>query len=515
MDLVLLGKWFKTCVIVIGFFVLFGCGDDGEIEPLPDTTAPVLEVTPSLDLERIIFGQVEFGISVSDESEIVNTDFLVNDAVLLSTSENNHVFILDTKTIGDGIHTIKLNSTDADGNSTVKEYVATVRNVLYRFTIGESYISPSRRRWIYLSSHDGAVLDVQEMSNGAKLEFKLPSGHTQDSEYSFTLVDYLSSASYNQVTLATMVAIAPGDFIQDVLATFSYKGSHYLKVANIDAANVISAGSIGANIIFNSLDKDVPNNSIKITTRFSSDGLHDLAYFIREAGNEPKYLKVEGVSNDETTEVDVLDFLPMLNHTINVPGAKESYYKINYITDISNIFGGGPSTAYYSEDPEEVVIYYPGINYPLYSTTLFADFGGLTYTYSETGTQIATNFEFLEASISQFNKNDKVLNGTTTGNYDFLRLLSSKPESFPGDLNITLSITMMPSSEFQFTITDIPDEIIGSIPGLAGYVPNFNRIIFNEYSGMDGFDDYVKLRFETNKPLETDSDKVLVKDITF
>lgn len=503
----------KISYLLVFIIFMSACSKDDPEAIIPDTTKPLITIIAPTDLTNPLRATVIVKAEATDDTGITKVEVFVDGTSIASATSSPVEASWNTKTVTDGSHVIKIVAEDAEGNKEEKSLTVAVQNILFTIPVGAAYITDKTEQWVFISDENGGVVSVKQLENGQTYVVNTPEGFTKDQRYYFTRLQYYFDdfgglgSLYTDSYFVTFAHVKPGTYTLDFeqRTTPQTVGNHTIfvsgsptnlsySVLSLDARQGYFLGSVPA----------LPPLVVPAVAFLSTSPADLLYYFYDyedvELGKNiaPRYHRIQNATSDGEEIVDYASLSEMDFNTINFVGATESYYSISYLKKAGE-YQNSEQLIYQFNlvSPNELKMYTPEISFPEYITDISYKMGNNDYFYEKVSTQIASDFKQIQGNITDFSKSGKKITLQTSGTYTHAGVSSYQfSVEDNGDASSYGWVIYGPrGSTVEFTIPEIPAEIITKHPGVSTASYNFGDPILHNYIGLPDYDAVVNARF--------------------
>ena len=451
---------YQLILIVLACTLIFSCNDSEE----PDTAAPIITVKSPIENQR-----VKGTITIEATGEDRDTELLMQvflDGNLVDKSSVSVISVqLDTKTLTEGIHTIKITATDKAGNSSEKIFNVDVRNILFKVHISSNYVPEYAQIYFALSQNDGSLIAFNQVENGGTITVPTPSGFNPDSSFVFTQYFYLymPKSPGNLETLIRNMSVSAGlnagefstpNFGGNPLPVI---GTHFLKITEFPTSTY-NASLIGSNFSSSYSGALGYNGGVFTVNLDLNKNTSDL-YFMLAADTEvPVYNYISSILPGGSTNFSITGLPQMKKAAVTTMDIAGKYdYWVYTGRGFGHVLFSG--TGFF--DDGKLPIYYPGSIYPEYVFDLRYQLGNNSYVNYIKGATPPLSFQNLDATVSNVNYANRKLTVMSTGTVDVVMVGGDRTNytgtSFTLD---TYSVTFPNGPKNQITIPNIPVELL-------------------------------------------------------
>ena len=497
----------KTMKRVIFYFVLglattyfYSCSDDElqAVVQVPDGEKPVITILSPANLaaNKPLRATVTVRAQATDNTGIAKVEVFVDGTSVVSSATSPVEASWNTKTVADGTHEIKVVAEDTEGNKEELLLPVEVKNILFTFQIGQNHLNAETEGWIFISDASGKTLDNQQMVNGQTLVFETPEGFETDDEFTF---NRLERSLFDNFILNTFINSYQGLKSSSFTLDDGIKepenppviGSSTITVSNTDFSYFTGVESLEASEGF--FAGSFPPDQIPIVADLWKAPAK-VIFWIR---NEDLVLQYEAPSlmPGEVINLDISDFTPFDFINVPVEGATFSNYGLSYLLTPGDYDNTGFFNFEQDGNPEAIEVFSPNLNPPEFIASLSYGNANESNSYTLVSAELPTEFKKLNGEITSFAVNGSEIEIGSIGNFNFLQARSS-----------FFSITETLITDIDWSIFDgpgtsllkipaIPDALLQLYPELAENEFVFDAASLSNYIGIDGYEEWVKLRF--------------------
>jgi len=446
--------------IIFSGVLISSCKDSDE--PL-DTEAPVVIVKSQSENQKVA-GTITIEATANDRSTELSMQVFL-DGGLVYESEGGLISTqVDTKTLTEGIHNIKIVAMDKAGNISEKTFNVDVRNILFKVQISSNYVGENIQIYFGLSQNDGTPIALNKVENDGTITVPTPSGFNPDSSFVFTQYFYLNTSKIGNSpgtlfrTMSVYAGLNVGEFkVAEFPVSLPVKGTHHLEITEVPT-NYLAASLQGNNM---GSWAGHFGNSGEISLDLSlTNTMSDLYFWLNRSETEaPVYNHINSILLGESTHFSVTD-LPQMEQGLITTNDIAAHYDYTIYND-----GPGSQDIVFSGsgnfDNGKLPVYYPGSIYPKYVFELGYQLGDNSYTNRVKGETPPSSFQNLNAAVSNVNYANRKLKVTSTGKFDFV-FVTGRTTTFTSDLYKSDGYTVcFPNGKKnQITIPTLPAELL-------------------------------------------------------
>jgi hypothetical protein len=465
----------KHCLWCFTFFlsiVLTSCDDEEQ----PDVQPPVIEVEilqndNTVDLTDDLRGILDLKISVSDDRKIKSVQVAVDGTVIEKIESVDIIETeVDTRSLADGIHDIRIVVSDLADNVAEKTIQVKTSNMLFSYSVPSGFIQTVQqtinvKKWLVLSDDKGVVFDYKYMPAPGTYTFLYPLNF-EDTHFNVTVVNQYTEGQSQSTDFSaqTILNVQPGAYIKSAFTgpSASFDKIHTVQEAANAATHFFWISSRGAEYSPISVDE---HTEVPLSSATSDLYVYD--------NNGPKYFYYPEIHAGETTVLD-LDFffdqmIPLTTHTL--PGGDFNFTSVVRGTTAT---GQKLLCSLTGANPGPIVLYYPEA---LLGNALVSFSSAVIYYRNENGFE--TTFRYtgetegflpsvkeLPASLLNVpSKKYPHINVTSTGTADYM-VVNLVQTNITGE-HFQWEVTSPFSSQVSFNLPQLPSTLLSEI-GLAG-----------------------------------------------
>lgn len=504
-------RYFKLCSVLLTFFIYACSEEDAPPAAKADETKPTITIVEPTDLTSPLRATVTVKVEATDDTGITKLEVFVNGKSIASATSSPVEASWDTKTVIDGSHVIKVVAEDAVGNKEEKSLTVEVKNVLFTFPIGASYLNEFSDGWIFVSDENNNVIGVKQMKNDESLIFDTPVGYSNGKRYSFHIVDYY----FYDYGLGTNASTSYGSYVDVLPGTFIINREESTAIPSVGKHTLFIGGCPSFSLFGNTISKDanlasysgttpaLPDYVIPIASTLAKSPA-DIIYYLFDNEAEMNGLnnpflfhRVENAMDNTESTIDYSSLSQMNYLTTNFTDAISSEYSLSYLRnagDYNNaIFLYRQSN---SVTPNELHIHYPDITFPEYITSITYENNDARYSYIKASSQVNNEFKKINASINNFLSEDNKISYSATGT--FTHVAASSVVFFSDGFNsgsYDRFVYGANNSKGEMVFPELPQEIADKYPELGTQEFVFDTFILYNNTGIPSFDKFMDVRF--------------------
>lgn len=454
-----------------------------------DATPPHVELTAPL-ANATVWGTVSISANVTDNRSVNKVEFLVNEAVVSTLTAPPFTASLNTSSLTDGNHVVKVRATDKANNKTEKQVTAVVRNTLISITVPANMLYNggvwTQRGFVFLNNTDGKLIASAEFQNGQHIELKASSDFSGET-FMLTQVRYSASNEDTDIDFWTYTQVSPGKW---VLMSEIPDDEDYAGVANLTfttpAANAFYfAEGNGDDNGYVDPFTNKPNQPIRLQ---STPSKLYVTKTYEDGAFAPAYRLYSNISvGNNTINLNQL-FTTLTKIDVQIPSNAE-YVSIDYHGYIDNSYKERYDLGYYGAPSGVFSVYKPGNAFPTYWTTISVE--SADYNLFRT-TTAADQFDITPLTYSgSFNYSANKLTYNVTGNNIDVVATSYYKETndletswaFVGPTSTTGLISI---PELPAILKDFPLPVMNASPAM------YSIAAFEEINDYPGFLNYIR-----------------------
>ena len=498
---------YPLILIILSCSIFSACDD---AEETPDTEAPEITVK-SPNENQHVSGTITIEATAEDRDNELSMQLFLDGNLLGESSGGAISAQSDTKTLTEGIHTIKITATDMTGNASEKTFDVDVRNILLKVHVSSNYVPEYAQIYFALSQNDGSLLAVNQVENGSIVTVPTPSNFNPDSSFVLTQYFYLFqpasdiSIAYLIKSMNVYAGLNAGEFsLPEYEHWVPIVGTHQVEVTELPTDNHLghlqgrNTGSIYGNF----------GNDGKFTAELGMRSNTSDLYFSLTAGTAvPVYNYISSIHAGGSTHFSVTGLPEMQKAEVATRDIAGSYECHVYSDDAS--FSVNFSSANGFFDDGKIPIYYPSTIYPQYVFSLRYQLGNSTYENRVRGATPPASFQYLNAAASNVNYANKKLKVTSTGSFDVMTISGGSSNYDGNSQSLDLYYVSFPNgTRNQITIPNTPAEL-SSLEFKSPDDFSFNSAGFYDYLGLSGTNDYQsKIIFSADNVLRQNRDHI-------
>lgn len=486
----------SSLIVTLFTLIIFSCDDSDE----PDTKAPEIVVESPTENQRVARTITIAATAEDRDKDVAIQAFL--DGNLLQESTDGVINVqVDTKTLTEGVHTVKLTAVDKAENASEIEYNIEVRNTLFKAQISSNYADEFTKIYFALSKNDGTVISVNEVVNGGSITIPTPADFNPDSTFALTEYFYYYDANANYTTVVRNTLVSAG-LTAGEFQTAEYRtllpiiGSHHINVTDVPTQYHLAAVT-GKNL---SSPVGYFGDVGTITTDLDmTSGTSDLFFYFRQT-DEPGqvYKYISSIENGGSTEFPLTGLPQMPKADVTAKDVNGSFH-CNVTTDASNnhLFLYSDEGVF---DNGKFPVYYPGTIYPKYVFDLSYQIGN-NFHYNHTSGTIPPNaFSYVNAAVSNVNYVNRQVKVTSTGTFDIMTITGG---GVVFEANSTLvdfyNVSFPNGTKNKVVIPNTPTAI-ADLGFRSPATFTFTNLSLFDYAGLSDANDYqTKIVFSADK----------------
>jgi hypothetical protein len=484
-----------ACCLFPAFVMLSSCDSE---EEAPDQELPIVSITsPSESL--YVKGTITISGTASDNNQLKSVTIFIDNLEIKNITPEGAAHdineTLDTKSMEDGIHHIKIVAIDLKGNRQSATAEINVLNYFFKFTIPPDAFSTTAS-WFYVTKPDGTIVAAAEVTHANEaVKLETPDGF--DLSEKFIVNHYTHNVNENVVDdkISTYVDFSAGSYTLRPPGVRNVAGPGQFIIHN----TTFSPGIRYTGIV-DLYDVQVKGDSTTGIFRIENNP-SDILFSISNSNRTPRFQKFDDVAVNSVLELDYNTMTPFDSVVSNIPGPASFSYTNTAVavngkySDYSSI----ASMSYYDPQPTtNPVFYVPGNEYSQYMFfemhriyNVSSNIDNVAYNYFIRAAAPPAEVKILEVALDEFTLNNDVLMVRSSGNHDYKEVMGIHYESglvshssewfvyFPGEAENSIKLVF-------------PPEVIEACDPLMPDQHQFDKVTFTE--GLD-YDEFAMLPF--------------------
>ena len=488
-------RFTSALVLTLSALTIFSC-DDSEA---PDTKAPEIIIESPTENQRVARTITIAATAKDRDKEVAMQAFL--DGNLLQESFDGINVQVDTKTLTEGTHTVKLTAIDKAENASEETYDIEVRNTLFKAQISSNYADEFTKIYFALSKNDGTIISFNEAVNGGSITIPTPADFNPDSTFALTEYFYYYDVSgdYSTVVRSTLVSagLTAGEFqTAEYRISLPKTGSHHINITDVPI-QYYSAGLTGKNL-HSPVGYFGATGTITTDLNMTSNS-SDLLFYFRltdEPGQVYKY--INNIADGGSTEFSLTGLPQMPKADVTAKDAVGSFRCYVY-ADVENRY-----FSLYSDegtfDNGKLPVYYPGTTYSKYIFDLnYTGASGNCFSHT-IGATPPTAFSYVTGSVSNVNYVNRQMKVTATGTFDVATVNGGG-----GVFDTYTSVydfynVSFPNGTKNKVVISNPPTAMADLGFKSPTTFIFTSLMLYDYTGLSGANDYKsKIVFSADK----------------
>ncbi len=483
--------------LILSFLIctLFSCDESDT----PDTTAPSITMESPAEGSRVK-GTVKVQITLEDVDEEIDIRVDLDGTSIKQATGKSLSVEIDTKTLTEGAHALKVTATDKAGNSSELVRNFEVRNTLFVLNVSSNYVSEPEYTRIFftLSKNDGTVMIFDELENGGTITVPTPADFNPDSTFVYSEYFYLET-HYPGVTtqflvrsMNAYVGISAGIF-QTPRYTDGRPsvGDHFIKVTDISYPSY-TLSFLGQNITPGGYVSYITPGEVNAQIDLA-DLTSDLIVTFRDVNapiEAPLYKYFSNIEEGGSTTFSLADSPQMEHGLVSLNSAEGSYSSATqvYFDNADLIFDLYREEGTLSDN--KLPLYYPGTTYQEYYFLISLLSNDTRYESFVKGKTPPTSMQYPDWHVLSTSYANNKLKVSTTGSFDMITLQGGTSSIGDGLYTIDSYTVFFPAENaHQVTLPAIPTELIE-----RGFTPTenyqFKTSGFYDFTALSGTADY-------------------------
>lgn len=492
-------RFLRAISFIIISTIIFSCDDSEDI--IPDKTGPeIFLLSPSNDSR--VKGTIIIAASADDLSNDISMEISLDGILLKQDASKLIETELDTKSISEGAHTIKVNATDGEGNVSTKEFPFEVRNTLMIIDVSASYVPENAKIFYLLSQNNGDLIAHGAMKNGTIISVATPENFNPDSSFVYSEYFFLDDGFNLIKSVNAYASMEAGLYsVVDYGQARPVAGQHHIELTEIPSSHL--ARMQGRNIssfYYYSPPEGVYNGDISMYGEESD-------VFIDVVQNErpPLYRYMESIATGGTTRLSVNDFVEMEMHTVFLKEKVSNFsvsvnaFQNDYQTVI-NVYNGEGVT-----DVTELPVYVPGDVFSNLRTAITLRTASGIFDNVHVGPSVPLTFQYIDAEAKAITRSGNHIYVNTSGDFDICTVNAADVRYENGGLRLKGCSYNFASSGIQEMALPhtLPTELVDLGFDELGSL-QVTQASFYDYSHLNGADDYrQKIVFSSDRQVRS------------
>lgn len=475
-----------------GFLFLFSvsCGPE---EP-EDREDPVITVVSPTENARVK-GLMNVLATAEDRSKNISMQLYLDGTLLDSVGGTEISTTVNTTTLEEGIHRLRVIAMDNEGNASEKDVVFQKRALLFKLDVSSNYIESPARIFFTLSKNDGTIMHTGELENGQSYSFPTPADFNPDSSFVYTEYFYL----YND----------PDEFGYGYLikAVNSYAGikaetfksaeypvspqsthTHLLTVTDVPADH---EGYVSGTNVSPTYGNFTNGSTIEHNVWLQGSTSDMLFTLSTQDMQLPSYQYFNSIQANGSTSFSANDMTPMSLHTINtthpsgyfsaqIMGETTAGKPYHVSTSAADFNGGSFGIPYVPNWFTKQYLY------------MYYDVLQETFTNRISSSSLPTSFQYVEATLEHlaYNFDTGLLSVNTTGTFDQVTIAGGNSWTEGTFLYITNYSVTFPQGTDQHVVLPNAPPLLNEYQFPSRQAFSFWTTAFYDYPELAGEDDY-------------------------
>jgi hypothetical protein len=397
--------------------LFFSCTEE------PDTDAPGIEISTP-EPSATVWGSITVQANIVDDKSIQSIEMFIDGTSIKSFTTGTINENVDTKSLEDGTHTLKIVAIDASGNQKEEIVEFEVMNYFFKFTVADNFIEREEEVTLiyYITNEAGDLLGLQEMKNGEVAKFETPANFSLDQSFVLNRLFHEGTeteGAYNMINTTAGVKAGSYALTRTVFSSTS-PGEAYVNVANL---NGTTFNSVSGKDLWSTYYQTFSDYSQFILTLAKDDG-RIFMNLNNDGTQRPRYALLEDVDNNETFDLDYAN-MPQMDETRlmldnNVTSASTFTYGLTTAGDYANAITAGYvySTWFYDAEVNEAIYHTADDVFKEYIFYTYAYENFDSYSYIVKGTVAPSTFKKLDANVNAYSYANEQIHLQTSGVID-------------------------------------------------------------------------------------------------
>lgn len=487
-------KRLSLLLYAISAAFFYSCDD--EKDPAPDTEKPTVEIISPGEAD-FYKGTLQIEASAEDNKQIKSVKLYIDETLIKEVEGNAISESWDSKTVEDGVHTLKVLATDTEDNETLVTTEINILNYFFVLDVSDAQLNETVNYWYFISRADGSLVGIKQLVSGLQeIKFETPDDFSVDKKYTLVQFYHLPQQFSTSNNITVQLNYIPGKYkFSPKFATPTNPsgpstpiGEYLLQIENFATPFSWVVNGEHGGISMSSTTGDLFECKISLI----KNGTNVSLALQRNYEGTPRYIDLENISVGESSLVnyDELD----LFEVATVPASEDA---LSFSTQIYGYPEQGNYNQsvwlwshYYFQDPNKIrehFFYHRGNRYPEYQFIANESYANSSAGYIRVGTTPPTEFKKANVTFNNFAYDGSTISANVGGTFDVLSVGGSKLEA-GNQLNFW-SVVMGGGNEHQIILPVIPDEILQyGLPQRDAW--QFNTLYYSDYSGFDGYEEY-------------------------
>jgi hypothetical protein len=456
-------------------------------DELNDNIAPVLEIT-SPSANATVWASVNVTANVTDNRSISKVEFLVDGNIFNTINSAPFSASLNTATLTDGSHIIKVIASDKANNKTEKQVTVTLKNTLISITVPADQLFNengwTERGFVFLSDADGKLITSAEFQNSQELTLKSEtfSGET----FSLTQVRYSTDGTHSDTDFWTYTGVARGNWVlmKEIPDDEEYAGDVNLTFTNPAAQGIYHAVGNGDDEAY----VDPSTNTVQtIRLQKSPSKLYVRRSF--ESGTPaPGYRLYPNIAIGNAIINLNLTFTPLARFDYTMP-SDLMYMSVDYHGYADTQLTEHYDLGYTAASSGVLSVYKPTGAFAAYWSEIELESGDYNY-FRTSNAEDPTSYQLLTYTGSMNYANNKLTYDITGDKVDFVSTSYYKETN---ETEASWAFVGPKSATGSITIPELPDAVKAfPRPVINGNPPHFTIYDISSLNNYSDFLSYVR-----------------------
>lgn len=483
----------KHCVYCLAVFlsvIFLSCDDEERDVQKPSLDFEILKNGVVIDPAAPVRGTISFKVTAHDNQKTSLIKVYFDDQIVLEQTNSDLLDAeFDTRTITDGVHSIKIVASDTEENASESFLNVEVDNILYAHTVPKFLTG---NRWLVLSDNKGHMHDYKNVTQGGLFVFYYPENYANEIFDISVVIVYKQPVSF---FVSTFKEVPPGDYEVPEYVSPPSAGKYSVNLdESLQYSEIICDSRNG---IYSSNAGHPRQHDL-----FLSQSTGDLFVSVQESvTGEERYFYNPSISIGESTTITPAVFSGMkLMTQQNIP--TDASWGIALVGGIPVSGGKNLICSFSYFETQEMQLHYPiellGTAFTKFRTMVntYKNFDGFTiYDGYQKGTPgMVSEIETLPIEITAVNKKEyPQLQVTASGDADYVayRMIS------PGNEPISWGIFAPFSASMDIRLPAFSEEFISAASLTADFTKlRLDYINFHEYGVINEYDQMIRYVIE-------------------
>lgn len=473
--------------------LIISCDDS---EETPDTTAPNIIIESPAENQRVAH-TLTVTVRAEDADQQLSMQAFLDGVLLKEQTGLELTADVDTKTLAEGEHTLKVTASDKEGNTSEKEVTFEVRNTLFKVAVSSNYVPEDTRIYFALSKNDGSMIAFGEVANSATMTVQTPTDFNPDSTFVFTSYFHLlHEGTFSSLvrTINVYAGMTAGEFnIAEFTPTLPTIGSHKVEVTDVPTENYFAGlhGTNAASVYGNFESTGMITRDLGLKSNTS-----DLYFTLIKEGSVPVYKYINTIQVGGSTNFSALGLPELTKATVTTTDATGTYECYVFNPEPNNRFEIFSGNGNFSDG--KIPLYYPDAAYPQYVFRLGYQFGNNFYENQVNAATPPATFQKSDASVSNVNYENRKLKVTATGTFDIISISGGSYIFDNNGFTLDSYYAHFPNSaKKEVTIPQTPDQL-SDVGFIAPADFAFSTVSLLDYTALTSDDYRTKIVFSAD-----------------